>query len=170
MLGDPNFDRTVVLLADHNEEGTVGFVLNRPIEDLEFDELVIDFPSFEAPIYEGGPVQGDNLFFLHRKGDIIPGSEEILPGVFWGGELEVLKEMMSIGLVTDKDIRFFLGYSGWSAGQLEGELEQEAWLVAESDQGLIFQDQVEEIWPSIMKGLGGDYALWHTLPADPSLN
>lgn len=169
LLGDPNFDRSVVLLADHNEEGTVGFVLNRPI-DLDFDDLVLDFPSFEASIFEGGPVQGDNLFFLHRKGDLIPGSEEIMEGVYWGGDLEILKEMIALEMVSPDDIKFFLGYSGWSAGQLQEELDQEAWLVAESNAGLIFGSDIESLWSTIMKQLGGEYALWHNAPMDPSLN
>jgi len=169
LLGDPNFDRTVVLLADHNEEGTVGFVLNRPV-DILFDDLVLDFPAFDADIFEGGPVQGDNLFYLHRKGDLIPGSEEIMDGVFWGGDLDVLKEMIALEMVLPSDIRFFLGYSGWSAGQLHNELEQKAWLVAESDAELVFETEVDGLWSTIMKQLGGEYALWHNAPMDPSLN
>lgn len=169
MLGDPNFDRTVVLLVDHNEEGTVGFVLNRKVE-LSFDDLVLDFPSFEAEIFEGGPVQEDNLFYLHRKGDIIPGSEEIMEGVYWGGDLEVLKEMIALEMVLPSDIRFYLGYSGWSKGQLSDELKQKAWLVAESDAQLIFDTEIDGLWSTIMKQLGGDYALWHNAPLDPSLN
>lgn len=169
MLGDPNFDRTVVLLADHNEEGTVGFVLNRKVE-VSFDELVLDFPSFDAEIFEGGPVQEDNLFYLHRKGDLIPGSEEIMDGVYWGGDLEVLKEMIALEMVLPSDIHFYLGYSGWSAGQLAEELKQKAWLVAESDAQLIFETDIDGLWSTIMKQLGGEYALWHTAPLDPSLN
>lgn len=169
LLGDPNFDRSVVLLADHNDDGTVGFVLNRPI-DLDFDDLVLDFPPFEADIFEGGPVQGDNLFFIHRKGDLIPGSEEIMEGIYWGGDLEILKEMIALEMVTAGDIKFFLGYSGWSSGQLQEELDQEAWLVAESNADLIFRNDIESLWSTIMKQLGGEYALWHNAPMDPSLN
>ncbi|MGB0979977.1 MAG: YqgE/AlgH family protein [Croceimicrobium sp.] len=169
LLGDPNFDRTVVLLADHNAEGTVGFVLNRPV-DLDFDELVLDFPSFDAAIFEGGPVQEDNLFFLHSKGELIPGSEEIMNGVYWGGDLEILKEMIALEMVAPGDIKFFLGYSGWSTGQLNDELASKSWLVAESHSDLIFNTEIESLWSTIMKQLGGDYALWHNAPMDPSLN
>lgn len=169
LLGDPNFDRSIVLLAEHNENGTVGFVLNRPVE-IDFDDLVIDFPKFSAQIYEGGPVQSDNLFFLHRKGDLLPGSEEIMEGVFWGGDLEVLKEMISVEMIVPEDIRFFLGYSGWSPGQLQDELEQKAWLVADSHAALVFSKDSNGLWSEIMKQLGGEYALWHNAPLDPSLN
>ncbi len=169
LLGDPNFDRSIVLLADHNENGTVGFVLNRPV-DIAFDDLVIGFPDFEAAVYEGGPVQVDNLFFLHRKGDLLPGSEKIMDGVFWGGDLEVLKEMIALEMIAPDDIRFFLGYSGWSAGQLDNELEQKSWLVAESNAALVFNHDGDSLWSAIMKQLGGDYALWHNAPLDPNLN
>lgn len=169
LLGDPNFDRTIVLLADHNDDGSVGFVLNRPV-DVEFDELVLDFPSFEADIFEGGPVQGDNLFFLHSKGELIPGSEEIMEGVYWGGDLEILKEMIALEMVGPNDIKFFLGYSGWSGGQLHDELEQKSWLVAESSASLVFESDIDSLWSTIMKQLGGDYALWHNAPLDPNLN
>lgn len=169
LLGDPNFDRSIVLLAEHNENGTVGFVLNRPVE-IAFDDLVVDFPEFDAKIFEGGPVQGDNLFFLHRRGDLLPGSEKIMEGVFWGGDLEILKEMISLDMIGPEDIRFFLGYSGWSPGQLSEELEQKSWLVADSNSALVFNRDSESLWSAIMRQLGGEYALWHNAPLDPSLN
>lgn len=169
MIGDPNFERTVVFLATHDEDGTVGFVLNRPV-DLEFDELVMDFPPFSSKIFEGGPVQEDHLFYMHRKGNLIPGSEEIIEGVFWGGDLEVLKEMIALEMVLPEDIHFFLGYSGWSPGQLDQEIQQKTWLVADSDANLIFGHDIDSLWSNIMKQLGGEYPLWHNAPMDPSLN
>lgn len=169
MLGDPNFERSVVLLADHNDEGSIGFVLNRPLE-LKFDDLVLDFPSFDGAIFEGGPVQADNLFYLHSRGSLIPGSEEIMNGVYWGGDLDILKEMMSLEMLAPSDIKFFLGYSGWSAGQLKAELNQKSWLVAESNADLVFETDIDSLWSTIMKKLGGDYALWHNAPLDPNLN
>lgn len=169
LLGDPNFDRSIVLLAEHNENGSIGFVLNRPVE-VSFDDIVIGFPDFEAQIFEGGPVQLDNLFFLHRKGDLLPGSEKIMEGVYWGGDLEVLKEMIALEMMDADDIRFFLGYSGWSPGQLEEELKLKSWLVAESNAALVFNNDTPGLWSMIMKQLGGDYALWHNAPLDPNLN
>lgn len=169
MIGDPNFERTVVLLATHDENGTVGFVLNRPV-DLEFDELALDFPPFKSKIFEGGPVQEDHLFYLHRKGDLIPGSEEIIEGVYWGGDIEVLKEMIILEMILPEDIHFFLGYSGWSPGQLDQEIQQKTWVVAESEAHLIFRDEANSLWSNIMKQLGGEYPLWHNAPMDPSLN
>jgi putative transcriptional regulator len=169
LLGDPNFERSIILLADHNEEGSVGFILTRKVE-IDFDELVIDFPPFEAHIFEGGPVQDDNLFFIHRKGNLLPGSEKIIDGVFWGGDLETLKELIAVGLIGPDDIRFYLGYSGWSSGQLKEELDQKSWLVADSDPSFIFSENADELWSLVMKQLGGEYPLWHNAPLDPNLN
>lgn len=169
LMGDPNFDRTVVFLTDHNSEGSVGFILNRLVE-VSFNDLVLDFPAFETAIGEGGPVQQDNLFFLHAKGDLLPGSEEIIAGVYWGGDFNILKELISLELISANDIRFFLGYSGWSAGQLEAEIDQKAWQIAPADPQLIFSDVPEKIWPKVLASLGGDYPLWQNTPLDPNLN
>jgi len=169
LMGDPNFDRTVVFLTDHNSEGSVGFILNRMV-DLSFDDLVLDFPSFKTNIGEGGPVQQDNMFFLHSKGDLLPGSEEIIPGIYWGGDFNILKELISMELIGSYDIRFFLGYSGWSAGQLEAELDQKAWQIGPAEPELIFNKEPERIWPKVIASLGGEYPLWQNTPLDPNLN
>lgn len=169
LMGDPNFDRTVVFLTDHNPEGSVGFILNR-IVDVSFDELVLDFPSFNITIGEGGPVQQDNMFFLHSKGELLPSSEEIIPGVYWGGDFNILKELISMDLLRPEDIRFFLGYSGWSAGQLEAEIDQKAWQIAPANSEIIFNEVPEKIWPKVLASLGGDYPLWQNTPIDPNLN
>lgn len=169
LLGDPNFDRTVILLADYNSNGALGFVLNKPL-DLQLDTLTVDFPSFEARIYDGGPVQRDNLFFVHRKGNLLPGSAPICPGVYWGGQLEALKEMLSAGLIGSDEIRFYLGYSGWSAGQLEEEMLSQSWLVLPAGADKIFETPSEELWPGLLREQGEEYALWQNSPFDPRLN
>jgi putative transcriptional regulator len=169
LMGDANFDRTVVFLTDHNAEGSVGFIVNRVL-DISLDELVLDFPSFNSPVNDGGPVQQDNLFFLHSKGRILSGSEEIIPGIYWGGDFNMLKELISLELIGVNDIRFFMGYSGWSAGQLQAEMDQNAWQVGNASPELIFNKNPKGIWPKVIAGLGGEYPLWQNSPTDPSLN
>ncbi|WP_417589991.1 YqgE/AlgH family protein [Owenweeksia hongkongensis] len=168
-LGDTNFDRTVVLLTEHNEEGSVGFVINKPLE-LTLDEVVIGFPSFESRIYHGGPVQQDSLFFLHNKRNLIPGGELIKDDLYWGGDLEPLKEMIKLGLINQENIRFFLGYSGWGGGQLDLEIDEKSWLVLEHETIDMFKDTPSEMWKNIMMGVGGSYPLWANSPMDPNLN
>lgn len=168
-LGDTNFDRSVILLTEHNEDGSVGFVINKPLQ-LALDDIVIGFPSLECIIYHGGPVQQDNLYFLHNKGNLIPGSDAIGNELYWGGELEPLKEMIKLGLITSSDIRFFLGYSGWGAGQLDAELQQKSWLVLDSNVIDPFNDEADEMWKKILMEVGGNYPLWANSPIDPNLN
>ncbi|MDZ7849146.1 MAG: YqgE/AlgH family protein [Owenweeksia sp.] len=169
MLGDPNFDRSVILLTEHNENGSLGFVLNKPL-DLQFDDIVLDFPSLASRIYHGGPVQEDNLYFIHNKGSLIPGSQLIKDDLYWGGDLEPMKEMIRCGLLTAENIRFFLGYSGWGMGQLHTELHEKAWLVLENSAIDVFNDSAAEMWRKILMDAGGKYPLWANSPADPNLN
>lgn len=168
-LGDSNFDRSVVLLTEHNENGSVGFVLNKPLE-LQLDDIVIGFPSLDTIVHHGGPVQQDSLFFVHNKGDLIPGSDHIQDDLFWGGELEPLKELIKCGLITAQNIRFFLGYSGWGRGQLDFEIDEKSWLVLENQGFDIFSSQPKEMWKKILMEIGGTYPLWANSPVDPNLN
>ena len=129
-LGDISFNRSVVFLAEHNSEGSVGFIMNKPLS-YTIEDLV---PEIEASfvVYNGGPVEQDNLYFIHNTPKLIPNSVEIADGVFWGGDFEITKNLINEGKLTKNNIRFFLGYSGWSAHQLEQELKENAWLVFEN--------------------------------------
>lgn len=128
-LLDSYFKRSVILLGEHSEEGTVGFILNKPT-DLTLNDALEDFPPFDVPLYFGGPVQTDTIHFLHTLGDKLEGSKKILPGIFWGGDLERLKLLIDTHQVTRNDVRFFAGYSGWEPHQLEDELKGRTWLIS----------------------------------------
>ena len=122
-LPDPNFERTVILLCEHNEEGSVGFVLNKP-SILKFDEAIEDVHNFNVQLYIGGPVQQDTLHFIHRAGHLLEGSIKIGDNIYWGGNYEQLITIINNGELNKNDFKFFLGYSGWAPGQLEEELKQ----------------------------------------------
>src|ERR1043165_7887300 len=107
-LLDSYFKRSVILLGEHSLEGTVGFILNKPT-DLTLNDALEDFPKFEVPLYFGGPVQTDTIHFLHTLGEKLEGSKRILPGIYWGGNLEALKLLIETGQVKKTDIRFFAG-------------------------------------------------------------
>ncbi len=168
-LGDPHFEQTVILLTEHNEEGTVGFVVNKALE-INFDDIVIKFPKFASKIYHGGPVQEDNLYFVHRKGDLIPGSIHIQGELYWGGDVDPLKELIEMKLISPEDIRFFLGYSGWTPGQLMDEVKNNSWLILEGDSVSVLDDSPDALWSKIMHLAGGDFALFANGPEDPALN
>lgn len=166
-LADPNFARTVVLLTAHNEEGSVGFVLNRPLQ-INMSDLGHGFDSIKLPLYEGGPVELDTLHYVHRLGPGIPGATEIGNEVYWGGDFEIVKKALKS--YTSETIRFFLGYSGWAAGQLEDEIAQHAWLVAPALEEDIFLTPPDKLWEKCIKGLGGEEAGLAGYPMDPRWN
>lgn len=168
-MADPNFKRTVVLICEHNAEGTLGFVLSKP-SNLYLDQAIDDIESFKAPLYLGGPVQTDTLHYIHRMGNKLEGSVEIVPGLFWGGNFEALKVMINNKQVTVNDIHFFLGYSGWATGQLEAEMKEQSWLTHEARAEHIFNQAPDNLWKTILKEKGGDYAIMVNFPEDPALN
>lgn len=168
-LKDRYFNRAVVLLADHNEEGTFGIILNKPL-DVKFNDIVKDFPTFNTQVYLGGPVNTKNLFFLHRKGDLIRNSQIIKEGLYWGGEIEDVKNLINLGVINPSDIRFFIGYSGWTENQLEDELKEFSWLVDNPDIQNLINTPTSEMWKNSVMNLGKDYELWANFPQDPSLN
>ena len=106
-LRDPNFQRSVIFLCDHKDEGSFGFVLNKP-HDQMLGELLEGFDSSTFPVYYGGPVQLDTLHFLHQCPHLIPGGIEVTDGIYWGGEFEAVLDMLKSGQLTNKNIRFFL--------------------------------------------------------------
>jgi len=133
-LPDPNFQRTVILLCEHNEEGSFGFVINRP-SNLKLSDVVEIDGSFQANVYVGGPVQQDTLHFLHLAGDTLEGAAEIIDGLHWGGNFEQLSIMIASNSIETDDLRFYIGYSGWGSGQLDKEIEENSWIVAPGLEG-----------------------------------
>jgi putative transcriptional regulator len=168
-LKDPNFMRTVVLITEHREDGTIGFVINRQYENT-LDELLPEIDGKKLPVYYGGPVQMNTIHFLHRYPDEIPGGIEVMDGIYWGGDFDCVLELINSGQVDPERIRFYIGYSGWSSGQLDVEMEEKTWLTVEATPNLVFHQQAEEIWKDSLKHLGGDYEMMVNFPIDPQLN
>lgn len=168
-LHDFYFARSVVLLAEHDDDGSFGIILNKPV-DIKFNEIVKDFPHFDGKVFLGGPVSTSNLFFIHTKGDLIENSRPIGKDLFWGGNIEDVKILLDSKILNPQTIRFFVGYSGWSANQLNEELKVDSWLVAKADIEKLISYKPEEMWRKSLKDLGSDYALWANFPADPALN
>jgi len=168
-LQDPYFKRTVVLLCEHNDKGSYGFVLNKYI-DLDIDEVIDEFPHLETRISLGGPVQDTRLFYIHTLGDQIEGSIEIKDGIYIGGEFDVLKDLIESNQVDQEYIRFFIGYAGWSENQLQEELEEHAWLVAPGDGLDLMDTSTEKLWSHVLTTMGKEYANLAKFPEDPSLN
>ncbi|MEO0312210.1 MAG: hypothetical protein RIQ89_1867 [Bacteroidota bacterium] len=168
-LLDSYFKRSVILLGEHSQEGTIGFILNKPT-DLQLNDALEDFPPFNVPLYFGGPVQTDTIHFLHTIGHRLEGSKEILPGIFWGGSLDMLKLLIETNQVSKSAIRFFAGYSGWEPDQLHEELIGKTWLISKGKAEFAFNEHPDELWGEVLKSMGSNYAVLANFPEDPSLN
>lgn len=168
-LKDPNFLRTVVLLCEHKDEGSFGFVLNKQIEQT-LDALISDLEGYSLPVYYGGPVQMDTIHFLHQYPDLIPESVKVSNDIFWGGNFETVTALLKSNSIEPDKIKFFIGYSGWSEGQLSGELEEKSWLTVRANLKLVFNTGYEEIWKGSLQELGGEYKSLINYPIDPQLN
>lgn len=166
---DYYFKRAVILLAEYNEEGAFGIILNKLLHS-KLNDIINGFPPFDADLYVGGPVSTDKLFYIHKFGDIVPDSTEIADGIYWGGDVEVIKELIAVNKITNNDIRFFIGYSGWTANQLEEELENNSWVVTRTNVKAVLKTKAEQVWNNIVLSLGEDYAHWVNFPVDPNLN
>jgi putative transcriptional regulator len=168
-LRDPNFMRSVIIICEHQDAGSFGFVLNREYSQ-ELGDLVSDLKHADFPVYYGGPVQQDTIHFLHQCPDLIPGGFEIIDGIFWGGDFKEVVELVNSNRLSNTDIRFFLGYSGWGEGQLEEEMKQKSWITSDANKRLIFRLDATNTWKDALKQLGGEYEQMVNYPIDPRLN
>lgn len=168
ILNDNSFNRAIVLLTEHTNTNSIGFILNKPLEYCIHDLLPDINCSF--PIYQGGPVEKDNLYFVHKIPKLLDNSIEVANGVFWGGDFKQLKKLLNEGLLAASDIRFFLGYSGWDKNQLIEELEESSWFVSENDFENIFSNDEKSLWKNKSLQKGGNYKLWANAPDDFNLN
>ena len=169
-LPDPNFERTVILLCEHTDDGSFGFILNKT-SILKFNEVMEEVKDFNEVLYVGGPVQQDTLHFIHRGGELLEGGTEIINDLVWGGNFEQLMIMIETKQINADDFKFFLGYSGWSTGQLEDELKENSWIIhrgVTSQQ--IFELDPNKLWKEVLHNMGGKYKMFSNYPVDPRLN
>ncbi len=161
--------RTVIILCEHKQTGSFGFVLNKEYPE-ELGTLISDLANGDFRVYFGGPVQKDTVHFLHQCPDLIPGGFEITDGIYWGGEFAEVVELVNQNKLTKNDIRFFLGYSGWGAGQLEEEMKQKSWITGDANKRLVFNTSADATWKDALQQLGGEYKQMINYPIDPQLN
>ena len=169
LMHDEYFGRSVIMLCEHNEEGSVGFIINKPTT-LTINEAIEDFPPFDAKLYFGGPVQTTSVHFIHTLGEKLPGSIEIFNGIYWGGDFEVLKFLADTKQISSNDIRFFMGYSGWEPKQLKKELRKHTWFIGERNKRFPFTKDPGHLWREVLKSMGKQFSVIANFPEDPSLN
>lgn len=170
ITGDISFNRSVILLAEHTDAGSIGFILNKPL-DFSLKDLITELKQ-DFIVYNGGPVEQDNLYFIHKVPELIPDSVEISEGIYWAGNFETVCDLINQGKINEKDIRFFLGYTGWDAKQLDNELNDDSWVVVKNKykSTIIEKNYNASFWKEKMIELGGNYIIWSNAPENPILN
>ena len=164
------FQRSVILLIEHNANGSMGFVLNKKT-DLWLNDFIEGFDNIQQiPLYLGGPVSVDRLFFIHSLGDVIPDSIQIDDNLYFDGDFESLNYYLRSEKPVIGKIKFFLGYSGWTKSQLIEEINQDSWLVGRTSKREIMLSEDELLWKHAVELVGGPYLTWINYPKDPLLN
>ncbi|UTI65277.1 YqgE/AlgH family protein [Paraconexibacter antarcticus] len=167
-LVDPNFVRTVVLVAEHSTEGTLGLILNRPTDSAVADSVdeLRGVVEIGDPVYVGGPVQTDAVMVLAEFEDATMAAALVLDDI---GFLPAEADMVAIAAATRR-ARVFAGHSGWAPGQLDSELEEGAWILADAEPEDVFVVDTDDLWAAALQRKGGAYAQLARVPEDPSVN
>lgn len=168
-LNDPNFSRSVILLCEHSDEGSLGFVLNQASQ-MVLEDLGEEFENLDLPVFIGGPVEHNTLHFIHTVGDKIENSVKINDNYYWSGNFQQVIKFLKLNIIKPNQIRFFLGYSGWSKGQLANEMKSETWLIIENYQDDLFDLEANSLWRLVLRSKGGKFKEISNYPTDPRLN
>lgn len=168
-LPDTFFNRSIVFLTEHTAEGSVGFILNKKL-DLKVCDAIEGFDNCTDYLSMGGPVAPDTLHYIHTLGEIIPKSVHVYKNIWWGGDIDTIKSMVSFRKIKEQQIRFFLGYSGWSSGQLERELKENSWVIANAGPDIIMTSKGSDTWRKVLKSLNNKYRIWADFPESPDMN
>lgn len=168
-LRDATFGRSVILLVDHTDEGSMGLVINKQLP-LFLNDIIMEFKYLdEIPLYKGGPIATDTLFYLHTLSDI-PGSISISKGLYLNGDFDEIKKYILQGNKISECIRFFLGYSGWDSEQLNNEIRENTWLVSEEEKSYLMKNNINGYVADCFRELGSKYETWSRFPQVPTLN
>ncbi|HKK58835.1 MAG TPA: YqgE/AlgH family protein [Salinivirga sp.] len=165
---DPHFSKSVVLITEHNDKGTVGFILNKPVK-MALSDLMKDFPNIDTNISIGGPVETNSVHFIHTLGQQIEGTKEVNDGLFWGGNFKKLQQLVSLGLVDQRHVKFFIGYAGWKPKQLETEIDNNYWKITNLQNTEIL-DNDPGMWYNTVAHFGEAFKPWLNVPENPAWN
>jgi len=168
---DNNFERSVILLCEHDTiEGTMGVIVNNR-SSLFLSDVIPDIENVRFPLYIGGPVGVEALFFLHKVPEKIDGGIELVDGIYFGGAFEQIRLLVNDHLLQPDEIKFILGYAGWTPGQLDDEIAQNSWAVHNKfPTDLLLLQDGEDLWKQALISLGPKYAHVANFPKSPDLN
>tara|TARA_B100001146_G_C16162011_1_gene426099 strand:- start:348 stop:923 length:576 start_codon:yes stop_codon:yes gene_type:complete len=169
IINDPYFNRAVILITENSEDEVVGFIINKPLE-YNFEDIFSGMGK-DYKIYNGGPVNKDNLYYIHNLPDLIPNSIKVSDNLFWGGDFSDVKNLIKDNKIGSNNIRFFSGYSGWTLSQLNNEIKEKSWIITNNRfNDKILKSKPNEFWKEEIKKLGNDYKIWSNAPENPNLN
>jgi len=168
-LPDPNFARSVMLLVEHNQEGTIGFMLSRPLINT-MAELLPELAAFDGTVFGGGPVEPKTLHYVHRMPEL-PEAKEIAPGLFWGGNFDTLRRWVDAGIANEQNTLFFVGYSGWAEGQLQTEMEEDTWISLPAKATDLWPNHgLDDAYQQLLGPHGPMHRLLSNMPSHPQWN
>ena len=170
-LNDFYFARSVILMIENNDEGSMGIVLNKSFSNLmTLNEVIPELASLPPiTLYKGGPVERKTLFYLHTLSDL----KDALPlgnGLYVNGDFEQMKRYLLSGAPTQGYIRFFMGYTGWQKGQLKHEIETNTWVINNNSRIDLLNMYLRDLWKEALSDMGGKYAVWSHYPKYPIMN
>ncbi len=168
-LNNSVFFKSVILLTHHNDEESIGLILNQPTK-INLNEILNDIPLSDFPVYIGGPVAKQSLHFIHTLGKLIPDSKKITDKIYFGGDFNTVIQLMNDKQINKSQIRFFVGYSGWHREQLNNEIREDNWIVEKKENNLCMNYSTPKLWSDIIKTKQQKYAIWTNMPKDPNLN
>lgn len=163
------FHKALILLCEHDSDGTFGLVLNSRLP-FTLQDAVTGLRGWDVPLYCGGPVQPNTLHFVHRTPGSGVRSQSLSDGMFWGGSFDEMVEQVNLGRVKPDDIRCMVGYAGWTGGQLDDEIKEESWFVVDGSAKLVFDTESGNQWAGAMHALGPNHAIYANFPDDPRCN
>jgi len=137
---------------------------------MKINELLDDFPEFEAEVFYGGPVATDTIHYIHNVGELLDESQKVVEGIYWGGNFDKLKFLIKHEMVKPDNIRFFVGYAGWEAGQLRTEMKSGSWILSNSDRNFIFNTGSNDLWKNVLADKNDNYSIIANNPNLNSLN
>ena len=165
-MEDKRFEKTVILISEHNENGTIGFILNKK-QSIDIRDISTLLRDEKIMINQGGPVDKDSLFFVHKHPDLINNCIKIKDGYFWGGDIDDVIHGINRNEIKGNEILFFIGYSGWKKNQLKEEVEEGSWIIYNTHLELL-----EKVinWSALLIKINKEFEVWTTAPSDFHLN
>ena len=169
ILGDLYFNRSIILLTEVKDEEVVGFILNKQLE-YSLNDLYSSVTTENTAVHSGGPVNQDNLYFIHNKPELIHDSLNFNEDLYWGGDFDHVIRLINKCELDSTCIKFFSGYTGWTLDQLSDEIKNDSWIIVDNKEKIEFKLNSDQLWGNYMKEIGSEFRIWSNAPENPQSN